>query len=421
MRRLVCEKLSVRIEDVMVDYHAQGGGPSKPSHRGKDAKDAPPPGPVEVFGIAALRSVLDSALRPVISARSRVTIAQPKAVALAAAAGISAGIIVDLEPTSIAVIIVRTGLAEVVRDVAISPELRPPQVAQILAGQVNRSVGYYNARYPDDHLPQTTPIFVTGEGVVEPQAIDLALATLPYPRQSITCPFEAPEGFQPGVYAAALGTTRQEMLRRSGRKDPDMRPVFDFLPAEFKPRPLPVKKLIAASVAAVMLMGGVPAYQAFASVSSQVTVLESSVGRLEPQVRLRTLQLRKVAAVQERIKTTNQEIEKLVASERAVEGSDKAFSVTLAAIRQVVPQGVKLGEMDDDGGLVELAASAADPDELFAFVRALSTIEGFGDVRIKSIALSQSGVTASIKVTRDAALLSAVATATAVSAGQQEQ
>jgi hypothetical protein len=105
-----------------VDYHAEGAGQDRLAHRGKAAKDAPAPEPVEVFGIAALRSVLDSALRPVTSAGSRVTIAQPKAVALAAAAGVSTGIIVDLEPTSIAVIIVRTGLAEVVRDVAISSD-----------------------------------------------------------------------------------------------------------------------------------------------------------------------------------------------------------------------------------------------------------------------------------------------------------
>ncbi|MBI4220894.1 MAG: hypothetical protein HY682_12170, partial [Chloroflexi bacterium] len=331
---------------------------------------------------------------------TRVVDVQPKAVALAAAAGVKLGILVDLEPTSLTVIIVRDHLVEVVRDATISPELGAAQVAEIFAGQVNRSVGYYNARYPDAPLPPETPIIVTGDGAVEPLVTDLALATLPYRRAALTDLYAAPDGFRAGQYAAALGAARQLARKRRPQKSGHLEPVFEFLPQQYRPRPLPMKTLIAGSAAAILLAGIVPSYQTYASASGRAESLQTTVDRLEPQVRLRNLQLKRIGLVRERLDAAKVELAGLVAADAAIKGRDREFAETLSAIRAAVPEGVALQQVDDDGSLVLVNVSSGSPDDLFTFVRALSAIEGFSGVWIGTLSLNGTSVTAEIHVSR---------------------
>jgi excisionase family DNA binding protein len=407
LRRLLCEKLSVRPDDVTVDYYSPDSRPGRRPRRRKvgTGESAVGHADAEVFGIATLRSVTDSVAAQLAAARARVAIAQPKPVSLAAASAIEAGIIVDIEPSTVTVIIVRGGFVDVVRDVSIEAGLHPQQLADIIAGQVNRSVGYYNARYPDSHLPAGSPILTTGEGAVDTTAAELALATLPYSRRTVAIPFGAPDGFPAGAYAAALGAVQQQLARRAGPRSSPARPSFDFLPEEYRPRPLPVKRLALVSAATVLALGFVPVYQAVADVSSRTAALAASVSRLEPQVRERTAQLREIAAIQESLRLTNASVEKFVAAELAIEGDDRAFGETFSRVRAALPPRVNLGEVDDDGTLVEIAASAVNPDDIFVFVRALSAVDGFSQVRIRSIALDGSGMKATLRLTRDTSRL----------------
>lgn len=394
MRDLVCDRLSVKSEDVVADFSSRDWHEQRRTKANEPATQA-----TSVFGVAVFRSTLESVLRPVSDAGTRVTNVQPKAIALAAAVDAGLCVVVELEPGNITVIILRDGLVEVVRDASISPELKPSQIADILAGQVNRSVGYYNARYPEDPLPSDAPIYVAADGVQDRAAIDLALGMLPYRRQALPNPFEADEAFLPDAYAGALGVARMLAPRKShGACATSM--DFEFLPPEYRPRPFPVRTVAGAAISGVLLAGLVPGYIAVRNVGDRADQLRSSTERLESQVRLRAIQARSASTIEARIANATRELDHLDASAAVVKGNRRGFSDTLGAIKAALPIGVALQQIDDDGLLVEVRAAAPRPDELFKFIHALGAIEEFSDVRIRTIGLDDLAITADIQILR---------------------
>lgn len=394
MRDLVCDRLSVKAEDVVADFSSREW-----HERRRTRADDEGSQPASVFGVAVFRSILESVLRPVSDTGARVIDVQPKAIALAAAVDAGLCVVVELEPGNISVIILRDGLVEVVRDASISSELKPSQIADILAGQVNRSVGYYNARYPEDPLPSDAPIYVAADGVLDRAAVDLALGMLPYRRQALPNPFESEEAFQPAAYAGALGVARMQVSRKS-RAACSTSMDFEFLPLEYRPRPFPARAVAGAAITGVLLAGLIPGYIAVRNAGDRADQLRSSTERLESQVRLRAIQARSASTIDTRIAGATKELAHLEASAAFVKGNRRGFSDTLGSIKAALPVGVALQQIDDDGLLVQVRAAAPRPDELFEFIRALSAIDEFSDVRIRTIGLDDLAITADIQILR---------------------
>ena len=151
-------RMAIRPDELVLDWHA--------SPQEEPARDAGEPAGstsrYDVYAVGLYRNVLETNLKVVTGLGAQPVDLKPKALALAAAVNEPQALILDLEPDIVSVIVVRDGLPEVVRDLAIEPGLPVRETLEAIHSQIALSVQYYDSLNPASPLDADTPLFVTG-------------------------------------------------------------------------------------------------------------------------------------------------------------------------------------------------------------------------------------------------------------------
>ena len=391
------ERLGVRVGELRIDWHAtplskDGHEPDEAGPEEEpDAERVPAP-THDVYAIGLYRNVVEANLRQIAGLGAQVVDVQPGALALAAAVNEPTAIIVDIEPQTASVVVVTDGLPEIVRDIVLDSDLPAERAASAIRDELERSVGYHDSLYPDDPLPDETPLFVTGHGEAASR-IEADLDGVVFDRWELPHTLRAPAGFPAARFAAGVGLAcmargKPWWPRAAHRVD---RPRLRFLPPAYRPRQMPVKLVLAAAAAAALILGLGALYAAVTDRMAAVHEQDHVVGVLEKRVQARAVELRNAARTQAGIESTSAEAQAALRAANAIRSLDRGFAMALAEVTRHRVDGVVLHEVDDDGALVTVRATAAAYETLLGYVRALEDSGAFDSVAIRTIGNTYSG------------------------------
>ena len=345
--------------------------------------------PFDVYAFGMYRHVLRRNLRTLANSGAKFSTVQPKAIALAAAANERSGVILDIEANSITVVVLRDGLPEVVREVGIDQKMTSAQWIQSVTTQVSRTVAFHDSMYPDTPLPEDSVLFLTGSSESIVGSAEMAASSIPYRRKSLPPTLRAPDDFPFARYAANVGlalVTGKHWWQRTRVSIID-RPMLDFRPTEFKPRPFPVQATLTASMVGVLLLtlGGI--FQMTAAQESSVASAKEELFSLQRNVGLKELRVRRAADQRAEITQLQIQTEDLLDKINLVKDRERGFARVVDVITDHASSiaGVDVLELDDDGKIVGLSLGGLDFTGLLRFVRLLESEPGFTDVRIRSV------------------------------------
>ena len=345
--------------------------------------------PYDVYAFGMYRHVLRRNLRTLANSGAKFSTVQPKAIALAAAANERSGVILDIESNSITVVVLRYGLPEVVREVGVDQKMTSAQWVPSVTTQVSRTVAFHDSMYPESPLPADSVLFLTGSTESIAGSADEAASSIPYRRKSLPPTLRAPEDFPFARYAANVGlalVTGKHWWQRTRVSIID-RPMLDFRPTEFKPKPFPVHATLTASMAGVLLLllGGL--FQLTTGQQASIVNAQEELASLERNVGLKELRVRRAADQRAEITKLQIETEALLDKINLVKDRERGYSRVVDVITDHASSiaGVDVLEIDDDGKLVGLSVGGRDFNGVLRFVRLLEAEPGFTDVRIRSI------------------------------------
>ena len=388
------ERLAIRVGDLEFDWHASRlpKVQTEETREGSAAEPEDPDAPEEpvpthdVYAMGLYRNALLTNLQRIANLGAQAIDIEPKTLALAAAVNEPRAIIVDVERRDGSVVIVEDGLPEVVRDIGLDPGLPADQVAEAIRDEVERSVGYHDSLCPDDPLTEDTPLFVTGERA-DSSVIKVAVGALSYERRDLPLTLRAPEGFSPAEFAASIGTAligRRWLWQPGGMRLVD-RPRFRFLPTEFRPREMPVKLVLAGATAAALILGLGTLYASLDDRMDQAGEEQHTAEVFETRVSSRARELRNAAQTRAEIETVSAQTAAALQATGAIRGLDRGFAMTLSEITSHRVEGVTVSEVDDDGSLIAVRATASSYDALLAYARSLEESGVFESVSIRAI------------------------------------
>ncbi len=349
--------------------------------------------PYDVYAFGMYRHVLRRNLRTLANTGAKFSTVQPKAIALAAAANERSGIVLDIESNTITVIVLRDGLPEVVREVGIDPKMTAEQWVQSVTTQVSRTVAFHDSMYPDSPLPNSSNLYLTGAAESAVGTAEMAASSIPYVRKSLPPTLRAPEEFPFARYAANVGlalVTGKHWWQRTRVSIID-RPMLDFRPTEFKPKPFPVQATLTASMVGVLLLGLGGLFQLTASQQNSVVSAQEELESLERSVGLKELRVRRAADQRSEISLLQQQTEALLEKLDLVKDRERGFATVIDVITDhaATLAGVEVTQIDDDGTIVDLSVGGEDFGSVLRFVKLLEGEPGFTDVRIQSVGSSE--------------------------------
>ena len=391
------ERLGVRPGELEIDWHAtplpeddsrpdEAAGGEEP-----DAEEERAPSH-DVYAVGLYRNVVEANLRQVTRLGAQIIDIQPRALALAAAVDEPTAIVVDIELQGASVVVVTDRTPEVVRDIVIDPSLPADRSATAILDELERSVGYHNSLYPDDPLPEETPLYVTGQSEAVSRTV-AALDGLAFERWELPHGLRAPAGFPTARFAAGVGIAymaRGKPWWRSAGRHAE-RPRLRFLPPAYRPRQMPVRLVLAGAAAAALILGLGALYTAVNDRMAAAHEQRYVADVLDKRVRARAAELRDAARAQAGIEAVSVDAQAALREANAIRDLGRGFAMTLTEVTRHRVDGVVLHEVDDDGTLVTVRATAAAYGTLLHYVRALEDSGAFDAVAIRMIGDARSG------------------------------
>jgi len=261
----------------------------------------------QVLLVGVPRDVLDGEVQSLKAVGINPRVLELRAMALARAVNKEQALILNIEHTSLDVVVVVNGIPEIMRPIAWHPgELTVEDKAEDLAATLEMTVDFYNSRHPDIPLDPATPLFITGQMSMDHSLIENLQARLRYPVESLAPPLECPADLPVSQYAvniglALKGTAPSESLGQSGYSPLDM----NLLPEAYWPWRPKAKHVYAVGlmIAAIGLL--FPIFQVTTEATSRTTVLEMTFAALNTKLELQKQEIKSREPLQKAITEYN--------------------------------------------------------------------------------------------------------------------
>lgn len=170
----------------------------------------------QIYVLAVPRQIIDRQVATLKAAGLKAEKMEAKPLALMKVVNHRQGLIINLEPYSMAVIIVVSGIPVIVRTVPLeSGDLSKEAKLDLLIQELARTTKFYNESNKQNRLPEDTPLFPTGslfetlaveERLEETESILTRLRErTSYPVQSFRAPLDIPSQVSLPAYAVNLG------------------------------------------------------------------------------------------------------------------------------------------------------------------------------------------------------------------------
>ena len=326
-----------------------------------------------------------------------------KSTALARAANLERGIIVDMEPARVEIVIVLDSMPLITRTMIMTdPDVADEDRVRRIATEVAHTVAFHNANQPDNRIEPELPVVLTGKLASNVDIRRLATQAIAHPIQTLTPSLTLPDGLPSSEYAACIGMAviakkkKPAKVPNRGNKGKSGKgnvssPPLDLLltPANVTPKLSPKKFFLLSLAASLFFALLFVAYRFDLDASEQTADLTF---RLD-SVSLQLSDLQKTAdagiAVNDRIETLEEEtLELMGRSFSFVEGVDAVFNN--------IPDGVNPTSVSMRGDDITIEGYASTRSSAINYVGLIEETDLFSAVNIAS--LSTVSLSAEVRV-----------------------
>ncbi|MBI2172204.1 MAG: hypothetical protein HYU30_09365 [Chloroflexi bacterium] len=159
----------------------------------------------------------------------RVYAMEPRTLALTTAVNQEWAVIINVEPSSLDLVVVATGIPSIMRTVPLPTGLDAEERAGQVALALEKTVAFYHEQNPLLQLPSDTPLFLVGSLAEDPVLRKSVTDAVPYPLATFEPSLEFPSYLPCSQHAVTIGLALSQLSRR-GRARRGARPLFiDFL------------------------------------------------------------------------------------------------------------------------------------------------------------------------------------------------
>ena len=298
-----------------------------------------------------------------------------KTMALYRAVNRNQALVVNMEPSSLDLVLIADGLPQVMRTIVLpgtpSAEERASRVAQAL----EHTIAYYNSRHEEGLSPPDLPLFLVGPMAEDPSLLQQIEERVEYPLESFAPPLEFPSHLPVAHYAVNIGLALRQVARAEGNDQEER-----VLPVRINliPRSNPFWRLTPrrAAFLGAFAAGMVIAYLLFqlsASDGQEIARLQADVRAMDQEVKLKQDQGKQLTQV----KADIQDFAKLTPPLGRV-------TTAMDMIEEILIPRVRLNTVNIDGGTANFSVSAETVDDAIEFVKALRADGRFGAVPFTS-------------------------------------
>lgn len=170
---------------------------------------------IHLFGIP--RDVLEKIVQELKSVGIIPRILEPRGIALTRLINRKQALILNVEPTSIDIVLVANDIPEIIRTVSWRQgELNPEAQVELLARNLETTVDFYNSNHTDATLGSDTPLFITGQVSGEQTLLDKLQNRLGYKIEPLAPLLEYPEHMPISQYAGNIGLVSKGSMLAQG-------------------------------------------------------------------------------------------------------------------------------------------------------------------------------------------------------------
>lgn len=313
-----------------------------------------------------------------------------KSTALARAANIDVGIIVDIELTRIEIVIVIDGVPLITRTMIMTdPEIAHEDRVRRVAAEIDHTVAFHNANQPDHRLEPNLPVILTGKLAADPIISRESVEAFSHPIKTITPSLAAPSDFPSGTYASCIGmavkakTKRRSKVseKKKGRSKGNVTsPALELMltPANMPPKKSPMKFVLTTLVACVLFSLLFIAYRFDLDGAERTTDLKFQLDSISLQLSDIQKTFESKTAIQDRAILLEEETIELL-------GQPTSFFESVNTMFDTIPAGVAPTSVSIRGGEISVEGYAATRSTAINYVGQIEETDLFRAVNIASL------------------------------------
>jgi len=346
----------------------------------------------QVFLVALRRKTADAMLTTLHKAGLRPYFLDLKPLALARVVKERTAIILDVQPTEFDIVIMAEGIPHPVRTVSFPSEaLTWQEKLPMIKEDLDRTIKFYNSNNEDKPLTPSTPIFVSGELVNEPELRLLLSDELGYPVLLLSSPLQCPEGFALSHFMVNIGLALKELPL--GEETGLSVANLNALPDAYRPKPLSLTRVLILPGSAAFIGLAVPLMMLVQSASANIEAMHSHLDITNQLVRQKQLEKRELV---QNIAQLEQELVEAEASRDAfttaltgLDGQDYKISRDLETVTSALPSAISLAKINHDGNILTIYGQAPGEAEVLAYARGLKESGRFREIIIATMAMTE--------------------------------
>jgi len=320
-------------------------------------------GESQIIILGTPRETVDDGVRALRLAGINPQVLELKTIALARAVGREQALILNIESSSLDVVVVADNLPRVMRTVAWQPgDFTEEDMVGHLATNLEMTADFYNSRNPDSPLDATTPLFITGQMSTDLTLVEQLQARSRYPVESLAPPLKYPPYLSVSQYATNIGLALRSIEPSEEPEQVNKFPLdMNLLPDEYRPwrpsaRQVYSFLLVLAAVALVF-----PIFQVAAEAMDSTAKLQAQYNVLNTRLELTKAEIKK-----------REPMQKAVNEFRTIIKREGSFAEDLAVIRNEAENlGVHVSSIVHGGEAIVVVCQADDYVTFRAYKTAL--------------------------------------------------
>ena len=346
------------------------------------------PDSTTVYVTGAARSTVDSVVRTLRSAGLNPYLMDIRPLALARAAVEGNGLIVDLQETSVDVVVKMDNMPSVVRSVTLPRSDKPEERLTAVRQEIERAVTFYNSAHVDAPFPDEAPLLLSGQLGQREDLWEQLKGRRDRRVGALDSPTDSVEGFVSTDYATCVGLCLKESSGKGQYSVVDL----NTLPSAYKPAPTPLSQLLYPPFLLVALaalaFGG---YMLFVTMQHTEALREEYAVTSELAVSVGSEKSSELNALTARIEELKAQVSTQESRADSLEGLARRFKVTKDEINGDVgeihstPAGVNVTNVDHGIDAINITGSGATEEAVFTYARQLRSSGRFELVVLSSV------------------------------------
>ena len=350
-----------------------------------------------VFLAALHRQTVDAMVKTLRQAGVKPYLMDLAPLALTRVVDKATAMVADVRSAELDIVIMVEGVPQVIRSLSLPSKAGSPQDRlSIIREELERTIKFYNSGHPEKPFESGLPIFVSGELVEAPEALQFLADELKQTILPLPSPLEPPKGFDSSQYMVNIGLALKEL-------SPDKRASavlvdLNILPEVYRTKALTLSKAFTplgtvAAIAAIFFLG-----MLVRSTVADTANLQNQVGftnrLLEIRLEKWQSQEAEVAELQNQVGELEEPNEVLTAvlgnfvSQRKIVNGD----LNSAIADSNLPGNVDLGSIKHDGMVLNVSGISPSETEVMEYANALNDTDRFARVTVTSIEKTEGGM-----------------------------